>query len=181
MTPSSPQHHLRALDAATDHIRGPADAVVTLVEYGDFECPSCSQAYPAVKMLLARFGDRLRFGFRHFPLREVHPHADAAAQAAEAAGAQGQFWPYYDLLFSHHRHLDAGHLRAHAQALGLDQARFDNELADSVYLQRVQEHIDSGVRAGVRGTPSFFVNGRYVDVSFGLQHLEQAIAAAASR
>ena len=179
---SSPNPDLSPPDAATDHILGPTTATppgtVSLIEYGDFECPYCAQAYPAVKIILERFGSRLQFVYRHFPQREIHPRAEAAAEAAEAAGAQGQFWAYHDLLYTHHRHLDPEHLQAHARLLGLDMARFQSEIDDTVYRQRVQEHLASGQSAGVRATPTFFVNGRVVDVSFGTQHLEDAIAAA---
>src|SRR5215831_1741304 len=125
-------------DEATDHILGPSGAPVTVVEYGDFECPSCGQAYPAVKILLKHFGDDVRFVFRHFPLVEVHPHAEFAAEAAEAAGAQGKFWAYHDALFEHQSHLGNKYLRQYATDLGLDVGRFDYESLDHLYLQRVQ-------------------------------------------
>ena len=162
-------------DPATDHILGPADARITLIEYGDFECPSCAQAAPAVKIMRDHFGRQVRFVFRHFPLREVHPHAELAAEAAEAAGAQGKFWPFHDLLFAHQHRLGEAHLRDHAQQVGLDMARYENEMRDHVYLQRVQEHMQSGRHLGVRSTPAFYVNGVFCDVSFGLQHLHEAI------
>ena len=107
-------------DDATDHILGPASAPVTLVEYGDFECPSCLQAHGAIQIMVSHFGEQLRFVFRHFPLREVHPHAELAAEAAEAAGAQGKFWPMYDLLFTHSQHLKEKHLLDYAGLLELD-------------------------------------------------------------
>ena len=178
MTTSAPHPPHVEPDPATDHLAGPARAEVTLIEYGDFECPSCRLAYPAVKFLQSHYGTRLRFAFRHFPLREVHPHAEMAAEAAEAAAAQHQFWPYHDLLFAHPDHLDAKHLSAYALQLGFDMPRFENELKDHVYRQRVQEQIASGTRGGVRATPTFFVNGKLVDVSFGLDRLQPAIEAA---
>src|SRR6266566_2784396 len=150
----------------SDHALGPAWAKVTVVEYGDFECPSCGQAYPAVKMLLRHFGDRVRFVFRHFPLVEVHPHAELAAEAAEAAGAQHRFWPMHDLLFEHQQHLKAISLRQYALQAELDLDRYDYEMNEHVYLQRVHEHIDGGAKSGVRSTPGFFVNGAVQDVSF---------------
>ena len=162
-------------DPATDHILGPADARVTLIEYGDFECPSCAQAAPAVKIMRDHFGRQVRFVFRHFPLREVHPHAELAAEAAEAAGAQGKFWPFHDLLFAHQHRLGEAHLRDHAQQVGLDMARYENEMRDHVYLQRVQEQMQVADQLRVRATPSFYLNGAFVDVSFGLAHLQQAI------
>jgi len=162
----------------SDHILGPQTAAVTIVEYGDFECPNCGQAYAALKIIRKHFGERLRLVFRHFPLREVHPHAELAAEAAEAAGAQNKFWSMHDLLFENQRHLNAKSVRRCAEAAELDLERYDYEMSDHVYLQRVQEHIDSGTRSGARSTPTFFVNGVQGDVSFGLEHLEQAIEAA---
>lgn len=166
---------LLAPDPATEHILGPGSAAVTIVEFGDFECPACRQAHPAVQSLLSHFGKRVRFVFRHFPLREVHPHAELAAEAAEAAGAQSRFWPFLDLLFNHQNHLDAGHLHAYATQLGLDMPRFENELRDSVYRQRVQAQIELGHRLNVRATPTFYVNGSLTDVSFGLKPLRDAV------
>ena len=162
-------------DKATDHSRGSVFAPVTLIEYGDFECPSCAQAHGAMEIMLAHFGEQLRFVFRHFPLREVHPHAEMAAEAAEAAAAQGKFWPMHDLLLTHQPHLKEKHLLAYAVQVGLDVPRYQNEMRDQVYLQRVQEHLHSGRLLNVRSTPAFFVNGHFADVSFGLQHLHEAI------
>src|SRR6266568_856135 len=127
-----------------DHVLGPQTAKITLVEYGDFECPNCGQAYPAVKILRRHFGERVRFVFRHFPLREVHPHAELAAEAAEAAGAQNKFWTMHDLLFENQLQLKAKSLRQYAVKANLDLARYDFEMGDHVYLQRVQENIQSG-------------------------------------
>lgn len=159
----------------TDHVLGHESARATVVEYGDFECPSCGQAYPAVKVLLRHFGDRVRFVFRHFPLIEVHPHAELAAEAAEIAGAQRRFWPMHDHLFENQLHLKAGNLRKYAQGAELDLERYDYEMRDHVYLQRVHEHIDGGKRSGVRATPTFYVNGVVQDVSFGMERLRKAI------
>ena len=167
-------------DPATEHILGPSSATVTIVEFGDFECPACHQAYPAVQSLLSHFGKRVRFVFRHFPLCEVHPHAELAAEAAEAAGAQGRFWPFLNLLFTHQNQVDVGHLHAYAAQLGLDVPRFENELKDSVYRQRVQEQIELGHRLNVRATPTFYVNGSLADVSFGLLQLRDAVERALS-
>lgn len=161
-----------------DHLLGPPHAAVTVVEFGDFECPNCKQAAPAVKLLLERFEERVRFVFRHFPLEEVHPHALMAAQAAEAAGAQGKFWPMHDLLFENQTHLKPQHLHGYAERLGLDMARYTAETDDEIYLQRVREHMDSGRRSGARGTPTFFVNGRLQDVSFGIRALFEAVEGA---
>jgi protein-disulfide isomerase len=158
-----------------DHTRGPDHAGVTVVEFGDFECPNCKQAAPAVKLLLERFDERVRYAFRHFPLTEVHPHAMMAAQAAESAGGQGKFWQMHDVLFENQTHLKAQHLHSYAERLGMDMARYTAEMDDEIYLQRVREHMDSGRRSGARGTPTFFVNGRVLDVSFGLRALFDAV------
>ena len=158
-----------------DHILGPSHAPVAVVEYGDFECPNCKQAAPAVKLLLTRFAGRVRFAYRHFPLEGVHPHALHAALAAEAAGAQGKFWPMHDLLFDNQAHLELRDLRRYAERLELDMARYDADMVDERHPQRVREHIQSGERSGVRGTPGFFVNQRIEDVSFGMQRLFNAV------
>jgi protein-disulfide isomerase len=162
---------------STDHTLGPDHAPVTVVEYGDFECPNCKQAAPAVKLLLERFPERVRFAYRHFPLEGLHPHALAAAEAAECAGAQGRFWQMHDLLFENQDRLLGKHLHGYADRLQLDMALFTAEMDDHVYLQRVREHIESGRRSHVRATPGFFVNGRIVDVSFGLRALTEAVQA----
>ena len=159
----------------TDHVIGPAHAAVVIIEYGDFECPSCAQAFPAVKLLLKEFENKIRFAFRHFPIEEAHPHAKLAAEAAEAAGAQGKFWQMHDLLFENQSHLKLSALHQYAAQLELDLTRFDADIADHIYLQRVQEHIDSAQDSEVRASPTFFVNGKVVDVSFGIQHLFDAV------
>jgi protein-disulfide isomerase len=158
-----------------DHILGNEHASVTLVEYGDFECPNCKQAAPAVKLLLAHFAGRMRFVWRHFPLEEVHAHALHAALAAEAAGAQGRFWPMHDLLFENQSHLKDPQLVAYAERLELDTARFRADMAHDAHLQRVREHAADARASGARGTPTFFVNGRLQDVSFGLEALHKRI------
>ena len=162
----------------TDHHLGALHAPVTVVEYGDFECPNCKQAAPAVKLLLARFADQVCVVYRHFPLEEVHPHALLAAQAAEAAGGQGRFWPMHDLLFDNQSHLRLRQLRSYAERLELDMARFDAEMNDEIYLQRVREHVARTSRSGVRATPTFFINGKICDVSFGLDSLITGVEAA---
>jgi len=164
----------------TDHVIGTAHAPITLVEYGDFECPNCKQAAPAVKLILERFAGRVRFVFRHFPLEEVHPHAVLAAEAAEAAGGQRKFWQIHDLLFAKHSHFKRNQLLTYAKQLELDLVRFTDDLDDHIYLQRVREHEITGQESGVRATPTFFINGKLQDVSFGLQALERAIEAASS-
>ena len=154
-----------------DHVRGPEHAPVTLVEYGDFECPHCKKAVGAINLLLARFGDQVRFAFRPFPLEGVHPHALRAAEAAECAASQGKFWEMHDLLFEKQEHLEQHQLLEYARTLGVDMARFTAEMDDHIYLQRVRENQKSGNESGVRGTPTFFVNGEMVDVSYGLRSL----------
>lgn len=163
--------------SAVDHVLGPEHAPITVVEYGDFECPNCKQAAPAVKLLLERFAEQVRFAFRHNPLEEVHPHALMAAQAAECAGGQGQFWPMHDLLFENQLHLKPNQLRSYAERLPIDMARYTAEMDDQVYLQRIREQQRSGRDSGVRGTPTFFVNGRIHDVSFGIHSLFDAVQA----
>jgi protein-disulfide isomerase len=163
---------------ANDHVLGSSHAPITVVEYGDFQCPTCKQAAPSVKLLLERFDGKVLFAYRHFPLESIHPHALRAAEAAECAGAQGQFWAMHDLLFANQPHLDLKHLTAYAGRLDIDQARFAAEMDDEVYLQRVREHIDSGLSSHLRATPGFFVNGLIVDVSFRLQSLFDAVEAA---
>ena len=163
---------------AQDHHLGASHAAVTVVEYGDFECPNCKQAAPAVKLLLERFPGEVRLVWRHFPLEEVHPHALGAALASEVAAGQGKFWPMHDLLFGDQRHLDAAHARRHAQSLELDLRRYDADMGDTVYLQRVREDIEGASQSGVRATPTLFVNGAIHDVSFGLQGLFDSVAAA---
>jgi len=162
---------------AAEHVLGGSHAAVTIVEYGDFECPNCKQAAPAVKHLLERHAGRLRIAYRHFPLEEVHPHAFAAALAAEAAGAQGKFWQMHDLLFENQNHLKPHQLRTYAEKLELDMKRYDYEMRDEVYWQRVREDVEGANRCGVRSTPTFFVNGRFHDISYGLQRLAEGVEA----
>ena len=161
-----------------DHMIGPANARITVTEYGDFECPNCKQAAPAVKLLLQHFKDRIRFVYRHFPLGEVHPHALHAAEAAECVGGQGKFWPMHDLLFENQPHLKLHQLRSYAERLDVDLTRYAVEMEDHVYLQRIREHMQSGRESGVRATPTFFVNRRIQDVSFGLDSLFRAVESA---
>jgi len=159
----------------SDHILGAGNARVTLVEFGDFECPSCRQAAPAVKGLVERFSGEVRLVWRHFPLEEVHPHALEAALAAEAAGAQGKFWAMHDLLFRHQERLKERRLHRYADELELDIVRFEADMKEQAYLQRIREHIDEARKSGARGTPTFFLNDRIFDVSFGLQRLHDTV------
>ena len=157
-----------------DHAQGPANAPLTLVEYGDYQCPYCGQADPIVKELQRELGDRLRFVFREFPLAQVHPHAEHAAEAAEAAGAQGKFWEMHDYLYAHQRELDDPYLEQYAGEIGLDMQRFDTEMRGQTYLERVREDFMGGVESGVNGTPTFFINGKRHDGPFDLATLRAA-------
>jgi protein-disulfide isomerase len=161
-----------------DHIQGPADAPITLVEYGDYECPHCAMAYPIVKTVQRRMGERLRFVFRNFPLNEAHPHAEAAAETAEAAGAQGQFWQMHDTLFENQNALELDDLVVYATNLGVDVKRFTHELEQRIYLPHVKEDFSSGVRSGVNGTPSFFINGVRFDGEWDEAGLLEALGKA---
>jgi protein-disulfide isomerase len=163
-----------------DQVQGPADAVVTLVEYGDYECPYSGAAYPIIKELQARMGSRLRFVFRNFPITPAHPHAEQAAEAAEAAAAQGKFWEMHDVLYENQRHLGDQDLRAYAESLGLDAERFDKELAEHVHAGRVREDYTSGLQSGVGGTPTFYINGEQHSGSYELEPLEAALERAAA-
>jgi len=154
-----------------DHIQGPADAPVTLVEYGDYECPHCRQVAPIVEQLQERFGDRLRYVFRHFPITSAHPNAQLAAEAAEAAAAQGKFWEMHDRIFEHTGPLHRQQLALFAQELDLDMERFERDLDEHVYADRVREDFLSGVRSGANGTPAFFLNGVRYDGAWDLDSL----------
>ncbi|MEJ5946891.1 Na+/H+ antiporter NhaA [Pseudokineococcus basanitobsidens] len=148
------------VDASRDHVRGPAEAPLTLVEYADFECPFCGRATGSVEELRERFGDRLRYVFRHAPLDPTHVHAGLAAEAAEAADAQGRFWPMHDRLFTHQAALTSSDLLEHAAAVGLDVPRFARDLASSRRARRIQHDLESAQASGVPGTPAFYIGGR---------------------
>jgi formate-nitrite transporter family protein len=158
-----------------DHRAGPDDAPVTLVEYGDYECPHCGRAYPIVHRVQKAFGRRLRFVFRNFPLAESHPHAERAAETAEAAAAQGKFWEMHDVLYEHQGALDDTHLLQYAKTLGLDVERVKRELEAGAHSDRVRTDFRSGVRSGVNGTPTFFVNGQRLDGPWDYEGLMAAI------
>src|SRR5713226_5168605 len=150
--------------ARRDHIQGPIDAPIALVEYGDYECPYCGGAHPVVKAIQESLGDRLCFAFRNFPLVNSHPHAEHAAEAAEAAGAQGRFWEMHDALYENQQALEDEDLAQYAEALGLDARRLLSEVLAGAHTARVREDFRSGARGGVNGTPTFFINGlRYDD------------------
>ena len=167
-----------------DHAQGPEDAPVTLVEYGDFECPHCGRAHPIVKAIQRQMGDRLRFVFRHFPLAQVHPHAQHAAEMAEAAGYQGRFWEMHDTLFVNQQALEDEDLTSYAAALGIEARWAAASLAAHTFAGKVRGDFMSGVRGGVNGTPTFFINGvrddtgSWVNPTLFLQVLESAAVAA---
>jgi protein-disulfide isomerase len=151
---------------AEDHIAGPDDAPVTLVEFGDYECPYCGMAHPIVKRAQRELRSQLRFVFRNFPLAEAHPHARLAAQAAEAAGAQGKFWEMHDTLFENQDALEVEDLVGYAESLDLDIERFTRDLEAGTFEKRVRDDFRSGVKSGVNGTPTFFMNGARYDGSW---------------
>lgn len=163
---------------ASDHTSGPEHAPVTVVEYGDYECPICLAHEPAFKQLRQMHGSTMRFVYRHFPIEEFHPHALMAAEAAEAAAAQGRFWQMHERLLSPGRHLDRASLNRHAEQLGLDMGRFNAELNDEIYRQRIREHIAGALGSHVRATPGVFVNGMVQDVSGGMHDLFLRVSAA---
>jgi protein-disulfide isomerase len=168
-------HDLAIAPSAIDHARGAERPAVTIVEYGDFECPMCRQAEPAVQQLLLHHPTAVRLVFRHYPIESAHPHALLAAEAAEAAGADGKFWEMHDLMLADGARLRRPALEAFAERLGLDMPRFTAALDDEVYRQRIREHIDGAVRSHVRATPAFFVDGVRCDVSGGMQALSAAV------
>ena len=158
-----------------DHIIGPENAPVTLVEYGDYECPYCGAAQLIVKEVQEVMGNNLRFVFRHFPLTQIHPHAEVAAEAAESAGAQDRFLEMHDLLYANQHLLDPTHLVGFAEELSLDTVKFVRELRDHVHHEHVREDFTSGVRSGVNGTPAFFINGFRYDGSWQFGPLLKAL------
>ena len=163
---------------ARDHIRGPATAPITLLEYGDYQCPFCGEAAPIVDEVQRRLGDKLRFVFRNFPLTEMHPHAEHAAEAAEAAAAHGKFWEMHDALYANQDALDDRHLAEYAASLGIKAGEIQKALTGHAYGDRIREDFMSGVRSGVNGTPTFFINGVRHDGPFDLDSLLDAIAGA---
>ena len=149
--------------------------------YGDFQCPYCSASQSIVRRVRTRLDGRLRFAFRHLPLHEVHPDAQKATEASEAAAAQGKFWRMHDLLFQNQAHLKDKDLHRYAAELGLDLARYAAEMDDHIYLQKVREHIEGGRRSHIRATPTFFLDGVVQDISFGMKVLHDAVASAVAR
>ncbi|MGO8787102.1 MAG: DsbA family protein [Terriglobia bacterium] len=166
---------LKLAVTSADHSQGHEDAPLTLVEYGDYECPHCGRAYPIVKQIQERWGKRLRFVFRNFPLTEMHPHAEGAAEAAEFAGAQGKFWEMHDLLFENQDRLGEALYLELAQGLKLTAASLRQELEGGAFRIRVRADFTGGVRSGVNGTPTFFINGRRHDGPFEFEDLVLAL------
>jgi protein-disulfide isomerase len=170
------QGQLRLPVSARDHIRGPEKAPITLLEYGDYQCPFCGEAAPVVHEVQRRLGDRLRFVFRNFPLTEMHPYAEHAAEAAEASAAHGKFWEMHDLLYTNQGALDDSHLVRYGTALDLPPSEIQTALTAHLYVDRIREDFMSGVRSGVNGTPTFFINGRRHDGAFDLNSLLDALS-----
>lgn len=167
---------------AEDHVLGPEDARVTLVEYGDFECPHCGRAYPIIKAIKQRLGKELRFVFRHFPITQSHPHALHAAESAEASAQQEEFWAMHDKLFENQAALADEDLVGYAREIGIDSDRVARELEEGTYEDDVRADFSTGVRSGVNGTPTFFINGERYDGDWGdpesfIQVLRSAVPA----
>ncbi len=165
---------------ADDHVRGPAGAPVTVLEYGDYECPYCRGAGRDVHRLLDLYPGMVRFVFRNFPIPQLHPHAEQAAEAAEAAASQGKFWEMYELLLQPSSHLDTDSLVSYAEVVGLDITRLRSDLASHAYAARIQRDVREGIRNGVNATPKFYVNGERIDGKVPLEGLEDAVRAAVS-
>lgn len=163
-----------------DHIQGPDDAPIMLLEYGDYECPFCGAAYPVVKAIQKNLGDHLCFAFRNFPLTNMHPHAEHASEAAEAAAVQGKFWEMHDLLYENQEALEDEDLAQYARELNLDGARLIKEVETTAYRARIREDFRSGVRGDVNGTPCFFINGERHDGGYDYDRLLAAITQSAT-
>ncbi len=157
--------------SSKDHIQGNEQAPLTLVEYGDYECPYCGMAYPIVKRLQKQFGDRLRFVFRNFPIIDSHPHAGIAAMAAEFAASKGKFWEMHDLLYENQKHLDLSDLIGYAESLNLSGAELQIAIDNEIFAEKIQNDFTGGVRSGVNGTPSFFINNIRFNGSFEYENL----------
>ncbi len=160
---------------AEDHIEGAENSEVTLVEYGDYECPYCGDAYKIVKKIQKEMGDKLRFVFRNFPLKQSHPNAEHAAEAAEIAAADGKFWEMHDILYENQNALDDENLKTYAEEIGLDAEKFGADLESGKFEEKVQKDFMSGVESGVNGTPSFFINGVRFNGSFDYKSLLDAL------
>lgn len=162
-----------------DHVQGPPTAPVTLVEYADYQCPYCAEAVPVVRWLQEQLGDRLRFVFRNFPLRQSHRYAEQAAEAAEVAAADGKFWQMHDLLFENQRALDEEHLAEYARTLSMDVGEFQDALESGEFAPRVERDLESGIASGVEATPTFYINGARYDGPYDPDSLLTAIQEAA--
>jgi len=160
---------------AEDHVRGLAGATVTVLEYGDYECPYCRGAARDVHLLLDHYPETVQFVFRNFPIPQLHPHAELAAEAAEAAASQGMFWEMYELLLQTSSHLDTDSLMSYARLLGLDVARFRSDLASHAYAAKIERDVQEGIRNGVNATPKFYVNGERIDGKLPLEGLVDAV------
>ncbi len=156
------------VNIGSDHIRGSIDASITIVEYGDYECPYTGMAYPIIKEIMNQFGDHIYFVFRNFPLQDIHPHAQHAAEAAEAAAAQDKFWQMHDYLFEHQKALDDAHLLEYAHKVGLNIDKFEKEMSGHIYAPLINKSLQSGLDSGVEGTPTFFINGEHYEDSWDL-------------
>jgi protein-disulfide isomerase len=163
---------------ADDHVLGPADAPVTVVEYGDYECPYCRGAFRDVHLLLDQHPGKIRFVFRNFPIPQLHPHAEQAAEAAEAAASQGKFWEMYGLLLRPTSRLEMHDLLGYAERLDLDVARFENEVAGNRYAGKIERDVREGIKNGVNATPKFYVGGGRIDGKFPLEGLAEAVRSA---
>jgi protein-disulfide isomerase len=166
---------------ADDHVFGPASAPVSVIEYGDYECPYCRGAARDVHRLLDRYPDVIRFAFRNFPVQQLHPHAEQAAEAAEAAALQGRFWAMYELLLRPSSRLDLNSLLGYAERIGLDTGRFISEVTGNVYAPRIQRDVREAVRNGVDATPKFYVDGTRIDGHLPLEGLAAAVRVAAGQ
>ena len=169
------------VDPERDHIRGAAGAAVTLVEYGDYECSYCGQAEVVIRELLDEFGDELRYVWRHLPLNDVHPHAQTASEAAEAAADQGSFWEFHDLLLGHQGELGESHLRGYAEEVGLDVERFWEGVRTRAFVERINDHVASADASGVAGTPTFFINGKRHHGAYDVATLTDSVRSARAR
>ncbi len=158
-----------------DHVQGNANARIELVEYGDYECPHCGRAYPIIKKIQQQMGNDLKFIFRNFPISEAHPHAEAAALAAEAAALQQKFWEMHDMIFEHQDQLEWEHLLAYAQALKLDLNRFKSDVKSKALQDKIEADFESGIRSGVNGTPSLFINGKKFEGDWAGGELMEAL------
>ncbi len=163
--------------SAEDHARGEASAKVTLVEYGDFQCPHCAMAHAIVSKIEKHYGDRLRFVYRNFPLTEIHPLAEPAAEAAEYAGSKGKYWEMYDAIFAHQRSLSEKMLRTTAESVGLDGEEAASAVEDGAFAEKIERDVDGGERSGVHGTPTFFINGEQYEGAWEYEELLAAIDA----